>query len=163
MNGAVKKPNMVALEHARWRLGVIWFVGSAVVFLILMIQSLAGVYEEKVQAVWGWALPNFLPTLMLMMGVFAGTALKEDAETDHMGVRLPFYRLSIALSLFYLACLLAALLVRPFVPTLQGGPVADIAAFYQSTNLWMAPLQGLVGAGIGALFFSKAATDKPPK
>lgn len=146
----------VSLEIARWRLGAIWFTGSGILFLLVAVQSLFGVYEDKVQGVWGWALPNFLPTLMLMMGVFGGSALRDDTATDHMTVRKPFLTLASGLSVFHLLCLLMVLMVRPLVPALTDGAVAtDPMALFEMSNLWLGPLQGLVGAAIGALFFTR--------
>lgn len=148
--------NMVALEHARWRLGTVWFLGSGVVFILLVIQSLTGAYGERTQGVWGWALPNFLPTLMLMLGVFAGTALTDEAESDRMRVRNSFLILATGLSAFHLLCLLLTLLIQPFIPALSNGTVRDPMEIFETSNLWLGPMQGLVGGAIGALFFSKA-------
>jgi hypothetical protein len=75
------------LETARWRLAAIWFCASAVIFLILIIQSTGGVYDEQVQTAWGWALPNFLPTLAFMTSVFAPDALHPYEEGGAQTVR----------------------------------------------------------------------------
>src|SRR5436190_9299389 len=96
------KQKMVSLEDARWALGKVWFIGAALIGALLMIQSIAGVYEGRVEAVWGWAVPNIMPTLSLMIGVFAAAALQEHVESDSMHVRQPFFKLALSLSIFHL-------------------------------------------------------------
>lgn len=144
----------IPLEHARQRLGTLWFIGSGLIFVILIIQSLGNAYGARTQGVWGWALPNFLPTLMLMMGVFAGTALLDETESDKMLVRSFFYRITFWLSMFHLSMVLLTMLTEPFVPALQQGD--DPMRVFDLSNLWLGPLQGLVAASVGALFFSKS-------
>jgi hypothetical protein len=151
-----RRRSRISLETARWRLGTLWFVGSGLIFLLLAVQSLMGVYEDRVEAVWGWALPNFLPTLMMMMGVFAAAALVHEADSDRMKVRSNFLRLAIALSGFHLFCVLLTLLLRPLVPGLSNDDSIEPMAIFETSNLFLGPLQGLVGGAIGALFFSKA-------
>lgn len=157
----MSKPVMIDLETARWRLGTVWFLGSAIIALLLIVQSLAGVYEERVQGVWGWALPNFLPTLMLMLGVFAGAALAEETETDAMKVRSAFFKLAVGLSVFHLVCILVTLGMQPFIPSLTNATAPNQMSVFEMSNLWLGPLQGLVAAAIGALFFSKATAKEP--
>lgn len=160
----LKSSAMIGLEAARWRLGSIWFAGSAVIAITLIVQSLTGVYDERVQGVWGWALPNFLPTLMLMLGVFAGAALQEHAPSDDMRVRRPFLTLAIGLSVFHLVCVLVTLGAHAFVPRLaeDAGSNYDAMKIFEMSNLWLGPLQGLGAGAIGALFFTKSKVDGVP-
>jgi hypothetical protein len=145
------------LEQVRWRLGKIWFIGAGFLFTLLIVQTLTGVYEEKVQAVWGWALPNFLPTLSLMIGVFASTALADEAESDRMKVRRPFANLATAVSLFHLSAVTATLLAFPFTATFFRSPEGEVnmMAVFDASNLFLGPLQGLVAGVIGVVFFTK--------
>ena len=147
----------IPLEQVRWQLGTIWFVGAALIFLLLIIQSLTGVYEHRVQGVWGWALPNFVPTLSLMIGVFAATALEDEVESDHMKVRKPFARLAVAISLFHLLSVAMTLLAHPFTATFLRKPdgEVDMMAVFDISNFWLGPFQGFVAAVLGVLFFTK--------
>ncbi len=148
------EPKLIPLEKIRWQLGSIWFVGAGILFLLLMIQSLAGVHEEHVQAVWGWLLPNIIPTLSLMLGVFAASALNIVDEADSLKVRKNFARLAMGLSVFHLLAVSANFIAMPFLPTAVGGR-PDHMELFEMSNLWLGPLQGLVAATIGALFFSR--------
>lgn len=153
----------ILLETARWRLGTLWFGGSGLIFLVLAIQSLTGVYEDSVKSVWGWALPNFLPTLMTMIGVFGADALAPEAEADRLSVRSNFLKLAIALSAFHLFCVMLTLLIRPLLPGLNNDPNMPPMEVFDTANLFLGPLQGLVGAAIGVLFFSKAKESTAPE
>jgi len=53
---------ILGLDSVRARLAVLWLGGSALVLVILVLQSLFGRYGEKVQDAWGWALPTLMPT-----------------------------------------------------------------------------------------------------
>ena len=145
---------MVPLERVRWQLGTTWFIGAGFLFAVLIVQSLAGVYEDSVQAVWGWLLPNIVPTLSLMIGVFAGAALSDHAQTDTMRVRAPFTRLAVGLSIFHLLAVAATIAAFPFLGQISG-PDARAMSLFETSNLWLGPLQGIVAAVIGALFFSR--------
>jgi hypothetical protein len=152
---------MVPLEEARWKLGSIWFFGAGLIMILLIVQSLMGVYGDRVQGVWGWALPNIVPTLSLMIGVFAGAALLEHAESDTMKVRRPFVRLAMGLSIFHLLAVAATLLAQPWGPTISGDEDSyDVMMLFDVSNLWLGPLQGLVAAVLGVMFYSKTSDGK---
>ena len=154
----MRKPKMISLEEARWALGKTWFIGAALLAGLLIFQSLAGVYEDRVEGVWGWAWPNVMPTLSLMIGVFAAAALQEHVESDSMRVRRPFFRLTMGLSGFHLLVVAATILAQPFLGTIKGSE-ADPMTLFETSNIFLGPLQGLVAASIGALFFSKTSKD----
>jgi hypothetical protein len=149
------------LTKARTRLGFVWFPLAGVLVLLLAVQSLNEVYGDAAQKVWGWALPNFLPTLALMTAVFSEDALR-PAPSDARYVRRGFCALAMALSLFYLALLFLAVLAPLFA---GGAPTLErrLAAMEMS-NLWLGPIQGLVIATVSALFFVRQKgpeKDKP--
>jgi hypothetical protein len=152
--------NKISLETARYKLATIWFPACGVLFLIMAIQTLMGAYGADASKAWGWALPNFLPTLALMISVFAAGALQPDSP-DKMQVRRSFFRLSAWLSIFYIAVLFLVILA-PVALTLMGkqAPTVDarISAMEQA-SIFTGPLQGLVIAAIGVLFFLKDKND----
>lgn len=151
---------MIELEKARWRLALIWFPGAAVLFMVLVLQSLGGAYGDDLQRVWGWALPNFLPTIALMLSVFAAEALKPRG-TARLFVRRPFCVLSIWLSAFYLAMLLLSILSPPLINYLgdRTTPVEKVQVL-ENSNMWLGPVQGLVVVALGVLFFLKEERPK---
>jgi hypothetical protein len=126
---------LTALELARWRLASVWFTACGFLFLILVGQSLGGVYEGGVQSAWGWALPNFVPTLALMISVFAADALKPYDEGGGQQVRSPFFKLSMSLSIFYLFVLILTLLAQPIVSTLRNGEATKMSPLPDARNV----------------------------
>jgi hypothetical protein len=154
MNTPTPANLLVPLDRARWRLATIWFGFSGLVFLILIGQSIGDVYGEDVLRAWGWALPNFLPTLALMVSVFAADALKPPSA-DGPKVRRNFLRLSYYISLFYLAVFLFTLVSPPIALSVRGRVEERAIDILELSNLWLAPIQGLVIALVGVLFFLK--------
>lgn len=135
------------LRSARLQLAWIWFPASALLFMIFVASSIGGVYGDEVQKFFSWALPNFLPTLSLMMSVFAQDALVQDEEQiNRTYVRSSFLILASGLSLFYLALLFIVVIAAPFV---SDDPFETI----EMANVFLAPLQALVIGALGVLFF----------
>jgi hypothetical protein len=154
--------DLLSLDKARWRLAAVWFPVCGFIIVLLIGQSMGGVYGNDTQRVWGWALPNFLPTLALMLSVFAADALKPHAN-DTMFVRKNFCMLALCLSLFYLSVFLLSILAQPFLPWFRGPEEAGVEARIQlleTSNMWLAPLQGLVVISLGVLFFLKEGQKK---
>lgn len=157
MNTTSARPKLVSLESVRWKLALIWFPLCGLTFLLLIGQSMGGVYGKELQRVWGWALPNFLPTLALMVSVFAADALRAQSEVSIV-VRRNFFVLSASLSVFYLLILIASILIQPALQTFNANGEGGVAArieLLETSNIWLGPLQGLVIASIGVLFFLK--------
>ena len=131
------------LETARWRLATLWFSGAGLIFLILVGQSMGNVFESTVNDAWAWALPNIVPTLGLMISILTVYATITDAETDRFTVRKPFYRLTAALSVFYLINLTIVIAGAPLVIHWGGGGgVKTPIDVLHTSNFWLGPLAG---------------------
>jgi hypothetical protein len=126
------------------RLMAVWFVGTALVFLLLMLQTVNQLYGDVVERAWGWFLPTVVPTLSLIIGAIAYQARRPPrrARIDRSA-----FIASLTLSIFYLALVLATLLLRPISGTTP-------LEFLSLSNLWLGPTQGLVGLSLGAFFTS---------
>lgn len=150
----------MGLGRARWLLAGIWFPSCAFFVLLLIAQTIGGAYGSEAAAVFGWGLPNFLPTLSLMVSVFAADALspaggEAGAEAT---VRPGFFRLTAALSVFYIVLLFGTLLAQPFF---RGGLGTEARlTLMQEASLWLAPVQGLVVSALGVLFFGAKKEEK---
>jgi hypothetical protein len=144
---STKSKKWTSLDEARSTLLLIWMVGGGLAFFILMLQSIFGRYESKLQAVWSWFIPTIVPTISLMLGVLGANALSADAHGPQI-VRSFFYRISRALSVFYVAALLLTIGLEPVTRV----PAIDL---YTMSNYWLGPLQGLVVAALSVLFVSK--------
>jgi 4-amino-4-deoxy-L-arabinose transferase-like glycosyltransferase len=151
----------IALEKARSRLAMVWFGGSGLVFLVLVIQSLGGVFVGDLDKAWAWALPNMAPTLSLMVSVFASYALMPAAEEDKYVVRRTFLNISLALSIFYIINVLIVIGSAPFAKSnISSLTTTNPTDVLHVSNFWLGPLQGLTAASLAALFFTK--TEQSP-
>ena len=138
------KPNLLPLWLVRERFSRMWFIGAGFPFLILVIQSILGHWGADVQKAFSWFIPSVLPTLGLIIGVIGAAALKPP---DNRVVQKSFAALIWWISFVYLVVLSLTLLLEPFSPT-QGVELLSLS------NYWLAPIQGLVVAGLGYLFTS---------
>ncbi|MEM7721074.1 MAG: hypothetical protein AAF376_01755 [Pseudomonadota bacterium] len=135
------------LRSARLQLARIWFPAAGILFLILVVQSLTLVHGDEVQQVFSWALPNFLPTISLMMSVFAQDALvRDEQEIDKVFVRSSFLKISKWISLFYVALLF----ISVFAASVTGDRPLDTL---EVSSIFLGPIQGLVVGALGVLFF----------
>jgi hypothetical protein len=141
--------DLVPLERVRNRLAFGWLAASALIFVIVVLQSLLGKYGDQVQDAWGWLLPTIMPTLGMIISVLGYTAL--DPSMLESVVRRSYFRLATGLSVLYLLLVLLTILIQPFAAQTASKSIE----LMQTSNLWLGPLQGLVASALGALFFSK--------
>ncbi len=140
------------LDRARSLLARVWFIGSALPFGVLMIQSILGRYYNpltkisQLDEVWSWFIPTVVPTLSLLTGIIGASAL---GQQDERKVRKTFLDLTLWLSATYLAVLSLTIFLEPFSPY-------EGADFFKITNFWITPIQGLTIAATGFLFSSSS-------
>jgi hypothetical protein len=145
-------PNHIPLERARLKLARLWLVGAGLIILILVAQSIFGKYGSEVPDVWEWALPTIMPTLSLIVAVLGIGAL--ESKSAKASVRKTFLEISVTLSGGYLALILITILAEPLTNS-------EPLSLYKLSSLWLAPIQGLVTASIGIVFFTK--TENAPR
>lgn len=134
---------LVSLTQSKKRLAVLWFIGSGIAFLVVLFQTILGRYVGEVEKAWSWFMPTVMPTLSLMIGVFVADTLNKglsDKQVDKF-----MYNIAFGLSVTYFLIIYITIFVQPFV---DQSPIK----LMQESNLWMAPLQGLVAASLGAFF-----------
>lgn len=139
----------VDLEQARKLIAKIWFIGGGISFLLVILQSIFGRFQGIAQEIWAWFTPTIVPTLGLIIGVLASTALEDDTGRT---VKRFFFRAAVWLSGAYLAVLLLTMLLEPLAGT------HDLTYFHLA-NYWLTPIQGLVVAALAALFNSRKKTE----
>ncbi len=125
------------------RLMLVWVVGSAILLLVAWLQIIFGHYGENGRDAIEWLLPAITPTLSLVVGVWANTALKKVKHAEMVGKGI--YRIVIAASIFYLAFIGLVFAIQPMVAR----PPLDVI---KDSSLIMAPLQGVICAFIGIFF-----------
>lgn len=144
----------ITLESARTRLMVVWSIGAALVFVVLMLESiLSNKFSTHLQELWAWFVPTVVPSLALMLGVVGADALAEHSE--RRTVKRPFFLIAAGLSAFYLSILSLTVFLEPFSQR-QGMDLFTVS------NFWLTPIQGLVVAAIGVLFTSQEPAAQLP-
>lgn len=130
------------------KLVMIWLIGSAPVILLMLIRTL-GPNATDIEKVWSWLLPSVMPTLSLVVGTYAASALKEaDAPRT---VDAVFFRIAVALSVAYLLILSVAIAAYPLTAT----PAAPALRTLERVGLILGPVQGLVSGCLGVFFVSQ--------
>lgn len=130
------------------KLVLVWLIGSCPSIALLLTRSF-GPHAEEIDKVWSWLLPSIMPTLSLVVGTYAATALtqlKEERTVDRM-----FFRVAIALSIVYLLIVTLTVWIYPF----SSSPATTVLA---RTGLILGPVQGLVSACLGVFFVSNRQT-----
>lgn len=127
---------------AKKKLATIWFIYGGILFILILVQSLLGKYEDKVNEAWSWFFPNVIPTLSLMISIFLFDVRKKKSNKT---VDVFYYRIPLWLSVIYLSAILLTILVQPFTSY-------SIIKSMSVSNFYLGPFQGLITASIGFLF-----------
>ncbi|NIY73461.1 hypothetical protein HCZ30_13600 [Marivivens donghaensis] len=150
----------VPIEKARYQLATIWFAAFGLIFLCLIVMTSTPRLGAESARIWNWALPNFVPTLGLMTSVLGASAIQSKRSKEQK-VRRAFCRLAVGISVFYVLVLLLVLLM-PSINWWMGvetptGP--KIVSHLENSTIFMGPLQGIVIAAMGFLFFVREDSD----
>ncbi|HYF30895.1 MAG TPA: hypothetical protein VD993_07235 [Chitinophagaceae bacterium] len=145
--------NRTALIIARNRLLKIWFIGSALPIVVLIVQTILGTkYEGIEEQVWGWFSPLIFPTITLMLGVIGAGALTPGESADKT-VNNFFLKITTWVSIIYLFIVALVILLEP----MSAQPSIKV---FTKSNLFITPVQGLATAALGFLF---STTRTEPK
>lgn len=137
----------VSLKRCRQIVATVWCVGAGVPLLILVVQSLIGHFGGSTRDVWAWYLGCVLPTVGLIGAVLGAGALQPHTQNNR-SVDAFFYKWAIGLSVVYLGCIWLVVFIAPIRQLDEG--LLELA---RDAAVWLAPLQGLVTAALGVVFF----------
>lgn len=141
------------MRTSKQKLAMLWFIGSGSLLLLLAIQTLLGKYNSQEQEVWGWFLPNIMPTLSLIVSVFVVDAKRTNGPKET--IDRFYFRFVYGLSLVYLMMLATTILIEPFTAY----PPLELMTL---SSIWLGAFQGLVAASVG-IFFSKSEKEEQTK
>lgn len=133
----------VGMARCRNRLALLWFSLSGLLFGLVLAACLGGYYGPDFAWVWAWLLPTIMPTLSLIVGVLVVEALRTPEPNRRVSRFL--FRLAMGLSIAYLGLVLVTFLAQPYSSL-------DPPKLLEQSQLWLAPLQGLVTASLAAFF-----------
>jgi hypothetical protein len=136
------------MSQCKVRLAMVWFSGAGLLFMLIFAQTIGGRYDDRVDEVWNWLLPNLMPTLSLITGALIMDF--KNQEPEEVLTNKPFlFKLTFWFSIFYLLVMILSILLWPF------STEPDPLAFLQNSSLWLGPFQGLVSGLMGAFFIQK--------
>lgn len=135
-------------QESQGRLLRMWLLGGGGVILVMTIQGITGVYGDTTQDAARWVMGAILPCAGMIVG-----AVSVQQARDVAIVNPHAFRAARGWSLLYLTLVVLVVILRPLVPADTPIEMMDRA------NLFLAPLQGLVGTMLGRLFVS--TPDEP--
>jgi hypothetical protein len=142
---------IMTLRRGRIVLAVVWGIGFIIPMLILAIQTYVGtVYHGKESEAWNWFAPNIVPTIGLIVATFTATAF-ETAKADK-AVAMPFFILTLLLSMLYVIAFISIFLLEP----LTNSPPLETL---KRSSLFLGIIQGLVTTTLG-VFFMKSPKSR---
>jgi hypothetical protein len=140
----------IDLARSRNILAIVWCSGAFALIAVLAIQTLADKYDDA-KVAWSWLLPTIMPTLGVVLSGSAAEALLP--ERPPQPVSRFFFGLALAASLFYLLMVNAVLV---------GISLADRgASALRDSDIFLGPLQGVVGVALGVFFTMSHAHTAP--
>src|SRR5687767_15106521 len=138
---------MLPLQHCQKRLLLLWLIGSIPAVLLMISRSIIGSsYSGREDAVWAWFTPSIMPTLALIIGSYAATAVltKKKAPKNHLADPLFFY-VAMGVSGFYLFLVNTIVIIQPFLD-------APALVTMQRAGLFLGVVQGFGTACLGVFF-----------
>ena len=148
---------LIGLSDAKKRLALLWFPASGALFLLVMLQTAFGHYGDHWRDAWSWLLPTIVPSLSLMVAVFS-MDLRGNSDTDRQVERFGF-SLCFWISVFYFGTVALTILLGPMAEQF-GTSSLDLMT---ESQLWLAPLQGIVSGVLGWFFVKPESAKKRRK
>ena len=160
--------NLSAIENPKNTLAVIWLIGGALIFILMFLMTAGGGFSiddpncrsvenggkcqiDVTRAAWEWFLPTLLPTVSLIISNFVVEASSSRAATLSRTTLL--FPLTVAMSIFYLSLILATILSVLIIE--NSSSQLNRLQWFQMSNLWLAPVQGLTVLAMGAYFINR--------
>ncbi len=138
----------LSMANARRRLALLWFIGAALVFVLVIAASIHR-DDRVVISLWSWFLPSIVPTLSLIVGVLVSELGNDRSDGRRADAFL--LMLSTWLSIAYLLLVALSLLFH----LIEWITLA-------SSQLYLAPVQGLTATALSAFFVKRDAGDPAP-
>jgi hypothetical protein len=136
----------IGLQRAQNRLLVLWTVGGGIVFLLTLLKAFDP-NATSMNRFWSWTIPSIFPTLLLIIGARAGSAIADRRGQEKEVDRL-FFLVTVGVSAFYLVTAFITLWAAIHWST-------NGLDFLATSSYYLGPLQGLTSASLGAFFVSR--------
>lgn len=141
----------MTLKSSRNLLTLIWIVGFLPPFFILAARTYFGsYYGDNDKEAWSWFTPNIVPTLGVIIGTVASSAVGK--QTEEKTVDSFFFKLTVALSILYLTVFNLIFILEP----LSDSPPLETL---KRSSLFLGIAQGLVTSALGAFFVRSSEAE----
>jgi hypothetical protein len=141
---------LILLADTRKKLLWLWLGFSIITILLVLIQTIAGKYEEMLGTTWLWVFVNLLPSLGLL---FVAVLLNKNPSKVLL---INTFRAVYASAWAYLLLLLLTLLALPFATANY-----SIEAYLKDAYLWLLPFQIILLSVFCLLYFRKETLFRP--
>ncbi len=141
---------LVLLADTRKKLLWLWLAFTAIIILLVLIQSITGKFEDIIGTAWLWVFAHLLPSLVLL---FVAVLLNKNPSKVLL---TNTFRAVYWGALAYLLLLLVTLLAMPFA-TMNN----SIEGYLQDAYLWLVPFQLILLVVFGLLYFRKETLLRP--
>ncbi len=141
---------LVLLVDTRKKLLWLWLAFTAVLVLLVFVQTLAGKFEDIETKAWGWIFAHLLPALMLL---FSAVLLNKNPSKVLMRAT---FRAVYAGALAYLLLLTLTLFALP-IATVNW----SIEEYLTKSYTWLAPFQAGLLLAFTLMYFRKEPFFRP--
>jgi hypothetical protein len=143
------------MTSVRRKLLLVWLAGGFVLFLLVFLSTIPGrgSYGDDAGTVWQWFGTNLGTTLATMLGTVAADSIGTPGPAKT--VTRFFYRVMVALSIFFLLVMMSPFFLRPVLQF-------DFVAFLKNSKWWLGAVQSLTMVGLNVIF-PKPAESKDKK
>ena len=141
---------LILLADTRKKLLWLWLVFTAIIVLLIFIQTLSGKFEDIESKAWLWAFTHLLPALLLLI-----TAVLMNRNPSKVLLSSTF-RMTYIATLTYLLLVLMTLLALPFATINQ-----SIEEYFSQSYMWLVPFQVILLITFGILYFKKETIFRP--
>jgi Effector-associated domain 11 len=141
---------LVLLADTRKKLLWLWLAFTAIIILLVLVQSITGKFEDIIGTAWLWVFINLLPSLSLL---FVAVLLNKNPSKVLL---INTFRAVYGSAWAYLLLLLITLLALPFA-TMNN----SIDGYLKDAYLWLMPFQLVLIAVFALLYFRKETLLRP--
>lgn len=141
---------LVLLIDTRKKLLWLWLIFTAIIVVLMFIQTINGKFEDIETNAWTWAFTNLLSPLLLLI-----VAILMNKNPSKVLLSATF-RIIYMATLTYLLLVSLSLLALPIATRNQ-----SIEVYFNQSYLWLLPFQGIILIIFGILYFKKETYFRP--
>lgn len=142
----IDTPKQIDFSKSQIWLTSVWGFGFSLIALLIIVQSTAGKYENKMSEAWGWFISLVLPNLSLMLTILF--AQPKNEQSAKITVPVFYYRIAVAFSLGYLSIILIVILGAPLT-------TKSTIELMNDSKIFLATFQTLLSIILGLFFIKK--------